>query len=267
MRLLHRPPETPSLSTWFSRDVPQERELAGELLQKMGREKSLKALLHLHDVEETKREKRHAVIKRVAIGFLCVYVLFFILGAPWFHLLHPAYFMLANFAFMFAGLILQFINFRWGYPTASARQSNIITALFEYDDSPLIADALCRALFYYDSGNRGGGRECEGWNLYKHLLRVLPLLPGDKNALTKDARVCLRNRLAPLENAYTPNITPELASSRAFYADFQIAVTAYLSRTKGRDALPVLRKLAKAKTFSSDGERVQNAAREALTAF
>ena len=46
MRLLPRPPETPpSLETWLGRDVPQEREMAGGLMEKMGREKSLEALL------------------------------------------------------------------------------------------------------------------------------------------------------------------------------------------------------------------------------
>ena len=275
MRLLHRSPEPPSLSTWLSLDIPHERELAGELLGKMGREKSLEALLHLHDKEETKREKRRSALRHVAVFCLCAYLLLWILGLPWLHLLPFVYFQVGFFTFGFVSSALQFVNIRC--LRASPRQQNIVTALLDYDDSSLIADPLCRALSYYNGGNQNeaakSSKEAQlkhilssRKTLLKHILRVLPLLPDDKNALTKEARFALRNNPAPLEMAYTGNLSPEMQSSRTFHADFEIAVIAYFSRTKGRDALSAIRKLAKAKTFSSDGKRVQNAARDALAA-
>ena len=67
---------------------------------------------------------------------------------------------MANFAFMFASMILQLINLRWGFFRVAARQQNTVTALFDYDDSPLVADPLCRALFYYRSGVKPDGGNC-----------------------------------------------------------------------------------------------------------
>ena len=49
--------ETPSLPVWLGRDVPHERELAREMLDQLGGEKSLDYLLYLHDKEETQRQK------------------------------------------------------------------------------------------------------------------------------------------------------------------------------------------------------------------
>ena len=194
------------------------------------------------------------------------------------HLILPIDFQKANVAFMFAGVVLQLINLRYGYFRVSARQQNIITALFDYDDSPLVADPLCRALSYYNGGNKNetskSSKEAllkryliSRKTLLKHILRVLPLSPDDKNALTKDARVALRNGLIALETAYTANLSPEMQSSRTFDADFQIAVVRHFARTCDRDALPALRKLAKVQPFSDDGRRVQDAARTALLAF
>ena len=63
-------------------------------------------------------------------------------------------------------------------------------------------------------------------------MRVLPLLPDDKEALTKDARVCLRNTIGPMQlRGKITEMTSEMFADIAFYADFQIVVVRYFTRT------------------------------------
>ena len=266
MRLLPRPPETPpSLETWLGRDVPHEREMASELMEKMGREKSLEALLFLYDKEETKRENQRRALHKTHLALIipaCLSALYILTKPPAANKIYTIF--LADTLVTTSGII-EITAAKLGYGQhhkASERQKNIVTALFNYDDSPFVADPLCRALSYYYAGQKSGP-----WLLYEHIKRVLPLLPDDKNTLTGNARRCLRNSLFPSGKASTKKSTQEQDADRTFHADFQIAVLRYFARTCDRDALPAIRKIAKAKTFSSDGERVQNAACVALLAF
>ena len=202
MRLIQKPKETvetPSLGLWLSRDVPQERELAGELLDRLGREKSLETLLALHDKEETRRQKRYdqntyrilgcATMMMLFAGIL----LFAILSAPYanhrilLRVCLPAMWFFEGFMFVF---IHKMYRGRKGKtPFLSTKvQQNVITALLDYADTPLVADALSRAVAYY-TGDRD--------RLYEKLASVLPMLPDDPEALTEHARAILWRRLSP----------------------------------------------------------------------
>ena len=260
MRLLHRPPETPSLETWLGRDVPHEREMAGELLDQMGREKALEALLILHDREEAKLlNQRRRTIKThlLFVGASCS--AFLISALPPLNLMPvgEAVYLAASLT-AFSSLVsfaLASCKYIGDCKSPPLRQ-NIVNALFEFTDSPLIADPLCRAIAYYDGEDR--------WAVFVGLMRVLPLLPDEKDALTKEARRWLRNRLVVME---AKPVAETMHDERTRYADFEIAVVRYFARTRDRDALPAVRRLAKAKPFSDDGKRVQDAARVALLSF
>ncbi len=263
MRLLHREPETPSLETWLSRDVPHEREMASELLEKMGREKSLAALLVIHNREETKREKSRRLVLRAMWVFLGAAVI------PWLFVTPVLSLLTFNTAFaiqmcvlgLFHTFNLTTIFTGYGqYYRASQRQQNIVTALFAFDDNPLIAEALCRALPYYSNDKAP-------WALFTHLSSALALLPDDKEMLTKEAHLRLRNRLPVLETRQSEDLTSEAQYNRAQQADFEIAVLRYFARTQDKQALRAIRKLAQAKTYSNDGARVRDAARATLQAF
>ena len=261
MRLLPRSPETPSLETWLGRDVPHERELAGELLDQMGREKSLTALLALHDKEETKRIKQRRSLLGTQFVMLGFAGLTWLSALPWPHLMHMTFATVICVTLTTISSLIGIGATTFGFGQsfkASQRQKNLITALFDYTDSPLTADPLCRAIAYYDGKDR--------LSVFTNLTHVFPLLPNDKEALTKDARRQLIGRLQVLDGCYGVEDSSE-QSERVIFADFEIAVLRYFARTRDRSALSAIRKLAKAKPFSADGRRVQDAARAALQAF
>lgn len=268
MRLLHHPAETPSLETWLGRDVPHEREMAGTLLDQMGREKALDALLALHDREETKLlNQRRRTIKThlLFVGASCS--AFLISALPPLNLMPvgDAVYLAASLTAFSSLVSFALVSRKYiGDCKSPPIRQNIINALFEFTDSPLIADPLCRAIGYYDAPDR--------WEVFANLMRVLPLLPNEKDALTKEGRKWLRNRLVVMENRPAGMEAGRTRyagyeTERVRYADFEIAVLRYFARTRDRDALPAIRKLAKAKPFSDDGRRVQDAARIALQAF
>lgn len=200
MRLVQKTKEEiPSLSLWLSRDVPHERELAGELLNQLGREQSLEYLLRLHDLEEMRRQKRlraHMTIQffLLAVTICCAAaVLISTFRFPhdaarqWLRVCTPLLWGCA------AGVHLLNLRLWFGKNKktlflSSPVQQNLITALLDCADSPLLAEPFSRALIYY-TGDRS--------RLYERLVHVLPLLPSDPDALTKYARQALKLRLSP----------------------------------------------------------------------
>ncbi len=200
MRLVQKPKEeTPSLPLWLSRDVPHERELAGELLNQLGREKSLDYLLRLHDLEETRRQKRlrahfgvFFVLVAATLGCTAA-ILFSLFQRPpdelrvWLRVCVPLLWMGAAGIHVLNFRLLRGKNKKTRF-LSSPVQQNLITQLFDCADSPLLAEPFSRALVYY-TGDRD--------QLYERLADVLPLLPSDPDALTPYARQVLVRRLSP----------------------------------------------------------------------
>ena len=202
MQLLQKPKETvetPSLGLWLSRDVPHERELADGLMERLGHEKSLETLLALHDKEETRRQKRTKRSAQLIVGFsfgmmavvaLLLYAVFALSSAQhlwWFRICVPLIWLL-NGVIHFQNIAM-WRGRKGKTPWFSTPvQQNIITALLDYADTPLVADALSRAIVYY-TGDRD--------RLYEKLAQVLPMLPDDPEALTEHARAILWRRLSP----------------------------------------------------------------------
>ena len=229
MPLIQKPKEeTPALPLWLGRDVPHERELARELLEQMGREKSRDYLLHLHDREETRRQK---MLKRYSAAiFSCALLMLALVGVvlytelatpsahhlPWLRVCVPLIWV--------CNLIIHGFNFRarggrrkktpW---FSSVVQQNVITSLLDYADSPLVADTLARATVYY-TGDRN--------RLFDRLAHVLPLLPDDPDALTKYARLALMGRLGSLAASHYPGEKERLPVLRT-------AIIGYFARTCG----------------------------------
>ena len=194
--------ETPSLNLWLSRDVPHERELASELLNKLGREKSLETLLALHDKEETLRQKRlsrhmgafHAcLIAVLLLAFVVLYTVCAIFFPPFTLNMRVIQVCLPlSWGFVIAMHVFNVKLWRGKKGKtpffSTPVQQNLITALLDYADTPLVSEPLARAIVYY-SGDRD--------RLYEKLAHVLSLLPDDPDALTGRARAILWRRLSP----------------------------------------------------------------------
>lgn len=223
--------ETPALPLWLARDVPHERELACELLEQMGREKSLNYLLHLHDKEETRRQKQLNRYNLVALfcGLIMLLLssslLYVVLAMPvgvhlaWLCVFTPMLWIGA------IGFHLMNLKLRGGRRKktpwfSSTVQQNVITSLLDYAASPLVADALSRATVYY-TGDRN--------RLFERLTHVLPLLPDDPDALTKYARLALMGRLASLAPSHYPGEKERIPALRT-------AIKDYFARTGNKPA-------------------------------
>ena len=226
MRLIQHEEKPASLSKWLSREVPQEREMLSETLDEMGWEKSLDALLHLHDKEETRRQKRLNKL----LGYLMIPLLLTsvcaCLGMLRGEILtpdgpHSGYFPLMIVA---STLPIHLHNLwtrtgrRKKTPVFSTIvQQNVITELLEHPNNPLLADALARATQYY-AGDKS--------KLYQKLAHILPLLPADKEALTKPARRALSFV------AHTPAPYVRSETEKESIIVLQAAIHRYRARTE-----------------------------------
>ena len=228
MRLIQHQEEPASLSKWLGRDLPHERELMRETLQTMGSEKGLEALLHLHDVEETKRQKRllrHYFVSSLfaagMVGIVLVIDVGFLRNVFQHQHFPPSRPLVYSFLLLQSFFALRGLwgsNKRRNTPLFSTIiQQNVITALLNYGNDPLIADALARATTYH-AGDRS--------RLYTRLAQILPLLPDDKEALTETARRTLLGRLN------TPALVKPSETEAAALSLLHSAIIAYRARTE-----------------------------------
>ena len=242
MRLIQHQEEPASLSKWLGRDLPHERELMRETLQTMGSEKGLEALLHLHDVEETKRQKRllqhYFVSSLFAAGMVGIVL---VIDAGFLRSVFQHQHFSPSRPLVYSFLLLQsFFALRGLWGSSSKRrntplfstivQQNVITALLDYGNNPLIADALARATTYY-AGDRS--------RLYTRLAQILPLLPDDKEALTQTARRTLLGRL------HTPALVKPSETEAAALSLLHSAIIVYRARTEKSSGLESPRRLEK----------------------